>query len=514
MAMPGCRQVEAGINEAEVHCEAFGTKEFSGVAIASAVAITDRSDLPGFCAIRGTIHPNIGFEARFPLHDWNGKFYQSGCGGYCGKVMADKEGYSNTINAALRRGYAAITTDAGHVGDMGDASWARDNPVAVEVYAEKSIPLTFEAGTAMVEEYYGNEPRYEYFGGCSNGGRMAAIAAQRYPSLFDGILGGGSILNLSENGGIWGSWVVQSNTGPDGRRLITQENFARKLPALEQEILSQCDSADGLADGHINAPRNCVVDVSTFPACKEQVTETCFTAVEVEVLRKWYQGPRDSNGQQLYPGMPAGSEPYWQVWFLDRPDGGVAGGNALGGDYARYLGFEGGAPEGFTALDFDFDQDPQRLRVNGRLLNALDPDLSAFRNAGGKYLMWHGLQDPLVLPDQSIAYYQQVLGTLGGEQAVENFFRLFMIPGMGHCWELPSAAPDQFDPITVLENWVEKDEVPDELVVRSARPDADGAAETVVCPYPALPVFLDDSARKTGAICGTAEVDAKATRYN
>ncbi len=483
------------------HCSGLATAGFDGVDINNAGPVTDREELPDFCAIRGTIEPDIGFEARFPLTGWNGKYYQSGCGGYCGRVLPDKKGFSNTINEALKMGYATITTNGGHAAEsMGDASWAKGNPVAVEAYAHKAIVLTHRAGTRMVSAYYGQEAELDYFGGCSNGGRMAAMAAQRYPELFDGILGGGSVLDLSRNGGIYGSWIVQSNTGPDGKRVLVAENFGHKLPALEHAIIGQCDGADGEVDGIISRPRNCEVDVAALPRCGEADTAVCFTDSELDVLKKWYLGPRDSAGKQLYPGIPAGSERYWIVWFLDTPTR-TAGGNALGGDYARYLGFEQGTPDEYTALDFDFDRDPDRLQANGRLLNAMNPDLRGFRDAGGKYLMWHGWQDPLVLPDQSVAYYESVLEEMGGRGNVDPFFRLFMIPGKGHCWEIPAGVPDRFNPIAVLENWVEKGEAPERLDIHSLDPRSADIPASVVCPYPAAPVYLSGTDELTGDYC-------------
>jgi len=490
--------------DTNAQCAAFASREIDGVVINSSRPVTDREDLPGFCTIQGTIEPDIEFEARFPLTGWNGKYYQSGCGGYCGSVRPDKKGYSNTINKALQRGYAAITTDGGHTAGMGDASWAMNNPIAVEVYAHGAIPLTYQAGTRMVKAYYGQQAELEYFGGCSNGGRMAAMAAQRYPELFDGILGGGAVINLSQNGGIYGSWVVQSNTGPDGRRILNQANFAHKLPVLEQAVIGQCDASDGQIDGIISLPRNCLVDVAALPRCTEASGETCFTEAERSVLQLWYQGPRDSAGIQLYPGMPAGSERYWRVWFLDTENR-VAGGNALGGDYARFLGFEEGAPEDYTALDFDFDRDPVRLEAKGLLLNALDPDLAAFRDSGGKFLMWHGWQDPLVLPDQSVAYYESVLDEMTRPETVESFFRLFMIPGQGHCWEIPAGAPDRFDPIAVLENWVERGEAPAQLNAYALDPESAAVPATAICPYPGLPVYLDSVEEPLGDYCSAGQ---------
>lgn len=473
----------AGESGPEERCLDIAAERLAGVTIHLSAAVTDREDLPGFCRVSGTIDPNIGFEARLPLADWNGKYYQSGCGGYCGRVLPDKPGFSNTINEALKRGYATITTDGGHSAGIGDPSWAKGNPEAVEVYGHRVIPLTHAAGTTLAGAYYRAEPVREYFGGCSNGGRLAAVAAQRYPNLFDGILGGAGVLNLSQSGSIYGSWVVQSNSDQDGNRVLTKENFAAKIPLLEQEVLNQCDAADGAIDKLVSSPRECTVDVDQFPACGDDVATTCFTETEKRVLHAWYQGPRNSSGEQLHPGMPPGSERFIDFWFLDGPDGNAIG-NQLGGGFAKYMAFEDGTPDDYTVLDFDFDTDPGRLAKISSIVDAADPDLREFEAAGGKYLMWHGWADPLVLPDQSLAYYESVAAGMGGFDAIQPFFRLFMMPGHGHCWEIPGSAPDNFDPITVLDQWVENGIQPEVIRAYAPEPEAAVAPELVLYPHP------------------------------
>jgi len=469
------------------NCTQLSQQTFADIRIETTETVTDRPDLPTFCAVRGTIEPTIGFEMRLPLEGWNGKLFQSGCGGYCGSVLADKPGWSNGINGALQKGYAAITTDAGHDGGLGEAAWALDNPQAVALYAHESIPLTDDAAQQLLMAFYGNEPQRNYFGGCSNGGRMAAMAAQRYPERFDGVFAGGSVLNLSQNGGIFGSWVVQSNTTSDGQGIITAENFAARLPLLEAQVLAQCDASDGEVDGRISQPRACSIDLEQLPKCGDALAGeergACFSDAERGVLQRWYQGPRNAAGQQLYPGMPPGSERFWLVWFLD-PPGQIAPGNALGGNYARYLGFAEEVPAGYSAMDFDFEKDPARLVAKGELLDAIDPNLTAFRDAGGKLLMWHGWQDPLVLPDQSVAYYENLEATMGGRDAVQDFARLFMIPGQGHCWELSSDLPEHFDPLSVLERWVEEGQAPDQLLLTRPHSAPNAEQTAVVCPHP------------------------------
>ena len=477
-ALGGC----ADAPDRTTDCGVLAEQPMPGGSVTAADIVDEDDGLPAYCRVRGVIDPRIGYEARLPVAGWNGKYYQAGCGGFCGSVLPDKPGFSNTINEALKLGYAAITTDAGHSGGLGDASWAADDPEAVEVYAHRAIPLTHRFGTALVARYYGDGPRYDYFGGCSNGGRMGAMAAQRYPTLFDGILAGGSVLDLSGNGGIYGPWVVQSNTDADGERILTRENFAAKLPVLAAEVHAQCDGADGREDGLISAPRACTPDLEALPACGDGAGEdVCFTAAERRVLERWYAGPQDSAGRQLYPGMPPGSERYWAVWFLDAGRR-TAPGNALGSDYPKYLGLAGRVGEDWDALDFDFDTDPARLAQTASLLNATDPDLAAFRATGGKLLMWHGWADPLVLPDQSVAYHRRVAEAAGAE--TDDFLRLFMIPGHGHCWELPAETPDRFNPIRALERWVEEGRPPEGIAAAAPDPQAARVAEALLCPWP------------------------------
>ena len=94
---------------------------------------------------------------------------------------------------------------------IGDASWAKNNLEAQEIYAYENLPLTYNFGQYLVNVIYNQNTTFSYFSGCSNGGRMGAIAAQRYPELFDGIISGCPIVNLSMNGGVFGAWGVAIN---------------------------------------------------------------------------------------------------------------------------------------------------------------------------------------------------------------------------------------------------------------------------------------------------------------
>lgn len=458
---------------------------FTTMQIEQSRAVTEREDLSAFCQITGSIDPNIGFEARFPLTAWNGKYYQAGCGGFCGRVLPDRETHSNAINHALRRGYATVTTDGGHQGQsIGDASWAT-NPVAEKTYAREVLPRTHAAAHQLIETLYGHGPEYSYFSGCSNGGRLAGKAVQEYPDLFDGVIAGCPVLNLSHNGGIFGSWVMQANLDANGQPILGT-SFKAKLPLLEANALAQCDALDGVVDGAIQKPFACQVSLDPITTCAGDNTSQCLTTEEKSVVRKLYDGAQNSNGEKLFYGAPAGSERYWGFWYLgsdERP----AVGTLLAEGFLPYLGFAED-PKNYTALDFNFDTDVSKLVPQSALLDAQNPDLSAFKKAGGKLIMWHGLADPLVLPQQSEAYYQAVRDTMGAAET-DAFFRLFLAPGMGHCWELPAALPDRMSMLQALENWVEKGIAPEEVALKEFEKGPQTGRHGALKPYPQQAVY-------------------------
>ena len=458
----------------------------SNISITKNVVIQNRIGLPDFCQITGLIEPSINFEARFPVSDWNGNYFQAGCGGSCGLVLPERETHSNSINHALRKGYAAITTDSGHSGDhIGDARWALNNPLAEQVYARDILPITRAAGHVLIKLIYGKDPDFSYFSGCSNGGRLGAKAAQEYPNLFDGIIAGCPVLNLSMNGGVFGAWILQANSDKNGN-IILDKSFKSKIPILEANAINQCDSLDGKVDGIIQLPNECKIDLSLIPECMITNDSDCLTSDEKMVVQKFYQGPTNSNGLQLFGGMPPGSERYWDYWYLGsnslrKP------GILLADGYLQYLGMAQD-PLNYSALNFNFDKDLEKLVPQGLLFNAINPDLKSFQKAGGKILMWHGSVDPLVLPNQSITYYE-ALKTRMGLSNLQKFYRLYMGPGMGQCWEIPSALPEQMDLLKVLSLWVEEGIQPNIIPIKQNSSSDVMAKEGTLKPYPQLATY-------------------------
>jgi feruloyl esterase len=161
--------------------------------ITSTDIVAAADDMPAYCRVRATALPAISIEVRLPTKSWNGKYYQTGCGGFCGVLgRADAEkGFINAMGPGLKKGYATATSDSGHHStSFIDATWADHNPPAERDWGWRSIGETQRVAQAMIGAFYAATPTYSYFQGCSTGGRMAMMAALRYPKLFAGIITG------------------------------------------------------------------------------------------------------------------------------------------------------------------------------------------------------------------------------------------------------------------------------------------------------------------------------------
>jgi len=416
----------------------------------------------------------------------------AGCGAACGK-LSTASNFSLDIKRALQRQYAVSTTDGGHWAEhIFDTRWGYYNRLAEIDFGHRAVHETARATKAIIDAFYGKAPVQSYFGGCSNGGRQGVMEALRYPEDFDGIISDAPALDLTSAALSW-AWVARPNTGSDGKNLLMPTDFR----IIEKAVYRACDTVDGLKDGLIADPRACRFDPSTL-ACSAGKSADCLSLQQVDALRGLYQGPRDSGGRQLYPGFPLGSEPYWGFWYTGHTsDASDDLFPRFGEDFLRYLGFEADPGERYTVADLDLERDPPRLEAMGKIYNATDPNLDAFQRRGGKLLMWHGWADPITSPMKSIAYYEAVEGRVGGREATQAFFRLFMAPGVDHCGtgEGPGIRDAGHDPLTVLERWVERKEAPASLLMTKT----DSAGKVLwtrpACPYPQRAVYTGQGDR-------------------
>lgn len=472
-------------------CERLLRGESGRVGEVEIVAAADQ--LPEYCRVVGAVSQTINYEVRLPTTEWNGKFYMTGCGGFCGNVNAD------ACNGALTRGYAIAATDGGHSASAVDGSWGLDDRQAEVDWANRAVHLVANNTKGLIREYYRVGPAYSYFSGCSGGGREALMSAQRHPSDFDGIIAGAPANSQAYLAGISQTWIELAQFDDSGNRVFGVD----KLGLIGAAVYGQCDGIDGLVDGQIDDPRNCDFEPASLQCPAGTTGPDCLTPDEVDALTKIYDSPRNTAGDALYPGgLPAGSETMW--FFLS-----VGFGNnlSIGGrfaqEYHRYLAYPKDPGESFSLFDFDFDANADDLDAMANIYNATSPNLNGFQANGGKLLMYHGYADPLITPFGTIAYYESVVDKIGGDAATQDFARLFMLPGMGHCGGGPG--PSVFDLLTPLENWVENGVAPDNIV--ASRFAADGTVDRTrpVFPYPMVARYdgtgsTDDAANFIGVI--------------
>jgi len=461
--------------EARTGCRLLAGLSLENAKLTAADLITDRPDLPDFCQVDGIIATRIGFTLRFPAGSWNRKFMVAGCGGFCGILLPEKPGHSNSINEALKLGFAAITTDGGHQAPSWDTDWAMKDTASLKLFAGAWMPLAVATGKQLLQQFYDVEPHRTYFSGCSNGGRLAMMAAQRYPTLFDAIAGGGSIFDLSGNAGIHGLWLLQSTRDRNGRAVIDQN----KMPLLQSAVNSQCDQLDGVSDGVISRPESCQPRLDDLQCTSDEAID-CFTATELVSIKRLYQGA-SLGGVQLYPGIPPGSESLWSRWVVGTDDDPAWGERAATGNLRLIYGIPASQP--FNAHDYDLAQELKNVRRLAPMLDATNPDLSGFAKAGGKFFHYHGLADPLILPGRTQQYYEEAVTALG-KKRLDEFARFIMVPGHGHCWEKPGQVADEFNPLQIIDQWVESGQAPDH--VTAVKKDTSGRLilSRKLCPLP------------------------------
>jgi Tannase and feruloyl esterase len=411
-----------------------------------------------------------------PLSGWNGKFMGVGNGGWAGSISYPQ------LRDSLRRGYAAASTDTGHTGGSGDGRFALGHLEKLVDFGYRAVHEMTGVGKALVRAFYGTAPRHSYWFGGSTGGKQGLTEAQRFPDDYDGIVAGAPV-NYWTRVMSHLIWLARA-TLDDQARFVPPQKYA----AIHKAALDACDADDGLRDGMISDPPRCKFDPAVL-SCGAGDEPTCLTPPQLEAVKKIY-GPamNPRTGQVISPGLLPGSETGWDA---------AAGGPKpfrIPDDFFKYVVFKN--PDwDFHSYDFDRDLALVEQAEHG-VLNATDPDLRRFAEAGGKLLMFHGWSDPLIAPLNTVEYYENVVKTMGAAKT-DAFVRLFMVPGMGH--SPPSeSGPFAFDMITALEQWVEHG-APPTRIIASRIADRKVDRTRPLCPYPQVPVYQGTGAPEDAA---------------
>lgn len=456
-------------------CAELQSVSWSGFRVDAVEEREARDNIPAHCIVKGTIDSEIRFELLLPLPEaWTGRLLMGGGGGFVGSVQNQALEYAGA-ETVLGRGFATVGTDTGHRGSQIDASWGLDRPDRKINFGHRAVHLTAETAKTIVRIYYGRDIDYSYFLGCSRGGGQAMMSSQRFPDDFDGIVGGAPAYDWTGLGALF--LQTQQAMYPDPSDLEAPVVTREAARALADAILEACDERDGVKDGIMTSPLNCAFN----PEVVVGLTPAQLRAVEV------VYGGALVDGEQVYPGFPFGGEAAaagWGAWI-------TGSGNALGPGtpnlhYAfgtemhKYLIFDD--PE-FDYSTYDFSNWEDDTRTAAGILNATQTDLTPFKVAGGKLILWNGWSDPAIPATGTIEYYEAVAA---GDPTVSDYTRLFLLPGVLHCAGGPG--PDQVDWLDAIQRWVEHDEAPERLTATKwARGEVE--MQRPICPYPAAAVY-------------------------
>ena len=452
-------------------CSALAQADFSAVpgastTIVSATSVAASSNPLGdyaACEVTGLIAPQIQFQLMLPTENYQGKYLQLGCGGYCGTDTLSSPAASYGCVPVTTGQFAEATDNEGHAGAVFSGAFAADLNLRVD-FGYASEHALAVAAKAIIAAFYGHRPAESYYDGCSQGGHEALLEAQRYPADFNGIIAGAPASILTPLNIFYQGWNTLANTGPGGQPILT----AADLPPLHAAVVKACDGLDGTEDGLIADPFACHWNPRSIQCAAGQTSTAanfCLTAAQVTTVSKLYDGPTTSTGRLLYPGWELrGSEDNWTPWIV--PASGPESGSidwGIATQTIKYLMGTGADPS-LTINDIQFTTAyfKKLMKETAGIYDATDPDLTAFRDDGGKLILWQGLADPAISPVGTIAYYQAVENRMGGAARTQEFARLFMLPGVSHCGG--GDGPDSFNGLGALVHWVEQGQAPASLV--------------------------------------------------
>jgi len=473
----------------------------------------------------------IGFALNLP-NTWHGRFEMVGGGGTDGSLNNDPQG---SAGVELAQGWAVAADDGGHEDSSanvlggyqdddanagGSGHFGVDEQARTD-YGYNGIEKTATISKEIISQFYGLETVYSYIVGCSNGGRDAMVASQKFPWLFDGVISQNPGFNLPQAGlaEAWNEQVLgtlATSKDINGQPFIPTTFPSQDLEVASAAILSACDALDGLVDGIIDNYHACTAN-KVYPALANYTCGTglhgstphggtCLTSAQVGALKKIYAGPVNSKGQRLYSNWffdagiwtpPTAGGAGWGFWnVVTAPVPGVNTAiNLTLGAGAIPMIFQTppvvtpvNGPSGQEAFvfSFNFDTDAPKIFTETKdypessmdFMAAVSTDLSPFKRRGGKLIISASVNDGIFSGASIARWYRHLKKEMDGDAT--DFARLFMVPNMAHCGG--GAATNSFavNELNAITAWVENGAAPERIVA---------ANTNTASPYPAVGLF-------------------------
>ncbi|NVK72022.1 MAG: tannase/feruloyl esterase family alpha/beta hydrolase [Oceanospirillaceae bacterium] len=519
-------------------CHALLENAPEGVNITTLMMSPDREVNSPYCKVTGVMAQRIGsdgkfysiqFELRLP-NNWQGRFAYQFNGGVDGDVKPALGKITGLVNSeyAINQGFAVVSSNGGHdgkanseLGLTGGVVFGHD-PEARRDYGYGAVQKLNPVARSLVEIYYQSPIKYSYGLGQSNGGRMAMVAASRFPKMFDGLLVGYPGFNLPR-AALQHAWDIQAlhRVNDDISQALTQ----RDLDMFAKRILDQCDALDGINDDMIFAADACqqVFEPKAL-VCKGKFDKNCLPLHKLGALIRMHLGPHNSHDQALYTSWPYDTgirSKNWRMWKVEsevpawgnKPISVVMGAGALAHIFTTpYTNVSGDvySLENYL-LHFDFDKDAPKIYAINRQFkesamttmttpDAAKPKLTQFKKYGGKMIIFHGNSDPAFSVKDTARWYDFLNFTLVGK--APEFVRFYRVPGMPHGQGGPSA--DQFNMLRPLVAWVERKQSPQEIIAATRADNPEITARMAgmtrpLCPYPAYAKYHEGNFLKASS---------------
>lgn len=494
----------------------------------------------------------IGIEIWLPdSANWNGRLHALGGGGWQGGSAEQPDAIASVQAAAIAGSEGAVssTTDTGHTVMNGGFTVLPDGSINTRLwtdFASRAVHEQAVKSKALAALYYGQAPRYSYWEGGSTGGRQGLNLAQNHPEDFDGIIAlfPAVYWNRFITAELYPQIVIQRDLG--GQALSK-----RQLDLASNASIAACDSVGGEHMGYVVDPASCRYDPSRdrgilcLSAGGTNVTQDCLSKKQARAINKfWYGMTADGsvpdpaidngwgkatadlaqlNGNRRWFGLQCGTTLYLDYpgfEGLANPDHpfsiathviaqelqdtaiaepGFRNAKAVGQSRWKMLSYRQLA----AAQDRGVALQPQFGNINSD-----NPDLTAFQQRGGKLLTWHGYADEVIPVQGTVHYYNRVARKMGGLDRVREFYRLYLVPGLGHSTPngtsnraavIPNFAPGQM--YAQLTDWVERSTPPPGPITLSVGQDV-SARSMPICPFPeAVSYVRGDPKRASSYVC-------------
>ncbi|KAL0571964.1 hypothetical protein V5O48_009990 [Marasmius crinis-equi] len=447
-----------------------------------------------FCRVYGQVpygdNNTVNFELWLPEADsYRGSYLAVGNGGMAGTID------TSALLRGLSEGFAVAGGDSGHL-----ASENNDGNGAPGIYLpylhdqdqvlawiRNSVALFTAPAKELVQKYYSRAAEKSYYVGCSTGGAQGFALAQYHPEVFDGIIAG-SPGNWYSHLALSFLWNAQATPYQEH---LTQET----LDTITSAVLETCDKLDGVQDNLIEDPLACNFDLSTLACSSSESSPTnCLNDTQLAAAHAVYSGPHSSEYPSIYPGFSLSSEAEWALQLGSLAD-------AFSIPILQNLVYDNLT---YDPSQFDWDVSVGDVDERaGKFIDAIGSDLTAFRDRGGKLIVYQGWTDPFNAATWPIEHLQQIEDTMGGN--VGEWMRLFMIPGEfidkrkrladcspamtggGHCGAATSTfykdVPGDYRTTKAIVDWAEDDIAPEEIKSESL-PTQQGNWTRKLCAWP------------------------------